>query len=143
MDARLGDILDDLGFQAVAAAVRRATVSAQALKAMNRPDYREIRYDLLPEIRRKRSLPGTEPLMEVVSDFVSRYNTENARRREMSKQAPRNLTTGEFAAFAKLVENHGASLVGALLCAYGSCREPGRDDGAQADDDAPSEKQTQ
>ena len=46
---RLGDILADPGFKAVAAAIRSATVNAQAQKSMNRSDYREIRYDLLPD----------------------------------------------------------------------------------------------
>jgi hypothetical protein len=124
MDTRLTGILDDGGFRALAAAVRRATVSAQALKAMKRPDYREIRYDLLPELRRKRSLPGVAPFMETVGDFIASYNAENARRREMKKEAPRNITTEELSAFARLIEQHGPSLVGALLAAYGSCREP-------------------
>jgi hypothetical protein len=128
MDTRLTTILDDDGFRAIAAAVRRATVSAQALKAMKRPDYREIRYDLLPELRRKRSLPGAVPLMETVSDFVASYNAENARRREMKKEAPRNITTVELSAFARLIEEYGPSLVGALLAAYGSCREPREDE---------------
>ena len=66
--------------------------------------------------------------MEAVADFTSKYNAENARRREMGKFAPRNVTTDEFSAFASLVERYGASLVGALLCAYGSCREPRNED---------------
>jgi hypothetical protein len=124
----LTEILSDSGFQEVATAVRKATVSAQAQKAMKKPDYREIRYDLFHELRRKRSLPGPGPLMEAVADFISKYNAENARRREMGKFAPRNVTTDEFSAFASLVERYGASLVGALLCAYGSCREPRNED---------------
>ena len=136
MDTTLTEILDDIGFRAVAAAVRRATVSAQALKAMKRPDYREIRYDLLPELRRKRSLPGVAPLMEGVADFLASYNAENARRREMGKNAPRNVTTEELSGFARLVEQHGTSLVGALLCAYGSCREPR--EGETTDDEPPA-----
>jgi len=136
MDTTLTEILDDIGFRAVAAAVRRATVSAQALKAMKRPDYREIRYDLLPELRRKRSLPGVAPLMEGVADFLASYNAENTRRREMGKNAPRNVTTEELSGFARLVEQHGTSLVGALLCAYGSCREPR--EGETTDDEPPA-----
>ncbi len=125
---RLTEILKDPGFQAVAAAVRKATVSAQGLKAMERADYREIRYDLLHDLRRKRGLPGVEPLIEAVADFISKYNAENARRREMRKPAPKNVTTDEFAAFTALLERYGASTVGALLCAYGSCREPYEED---------------
>jgi len=120
----LSAVFDDPGFRAVAAAVRKSTVSAQALKAMGRRDYREIRYDLLPELRRKSSLPGVKPLAEAVSDFVSKYNAENARRREMGKPAPKNVTTDEFSSLVALIEKCGAPTVGLLLCAYGSCREP-------------------
>jgi len=126
-------VLGDPGFQAIATAVRRATVSAQGQKAMGIRDHREIRYDLLHELRRKRSLPGVAPLMETVADFVSRYNSENARRREMGKRrAPRNVTTEEFSGFAAMVERHGSPLVGALLCAFGSCREPREAEAAEA-----------
>jgi hypothetical protein len=124
----LSNVLNDQGFQAVASAVRKSTVSAQALKAMGKTDYREIRYDLLHDLRRKRSLPGVEPFIETVSDFISKYNAENARRREMGKSAPRNVTTEEFVLFTALVEKYSASTVGALLCAYGSCREPREDE---------------
>jgi hypothetical protein len=134
---QLTKILSDQGFQAVAAAVRRATVNAQAQKAMKKSDYREIRYDLLHELRRKRSLPGIAPLVETVSEFISQYNAENARRREMGKSAPRNVTTEEFMAFASLIEQYGASLVGALLCAYGSCREPRDEDTHEALEEGP------
>jgi hypothetical protein len=120
----LATILDDSGFRAVATAVRKATVSAQAQKAMRIPDHREIRYDLLHELRRKRSMPGTAPLMEAVADFISRYNAESARRGEMQKSGRDRVATEEFRAFVALVERHGAPLVGALLCAFGSCREP-------------------
>jgi len=80
-------------------------------------------------------LPGSGPLVECVADFVSKYNTENARRREMGKSAPRNVTTNEFSALTTLVERYGASLVGALLCAYGSCREPRDEETSEPEED--------
>jgi hypothetical protein len=121
---KLSEVLAEPGFRAIAAAIRAATVNAQAQKAMNRPDYREIRYDLLPDLRRKSSLPGNERFVEALSEFVSLYNVENARRRELGKAAPRNVTTEEFESVVRLIEIHGASVVGPLLCAYGSCRLP-------------------
>lgn len=134
----LRQALDDPGFRAIAGAVRRATVNAQALKAMGRSDYREIRYDLLPELRRKSSLPGPQPLIEAVSDFIAKYNVENARRREMNKAAPRNITTDELASFVGLVESSlGAATIGTLLCAYGSCREPRDEENAILEAPAP------
>jgi hypothetical protein len=131
--AGLSAILADPGFQAVASAVRRSTVSAQALKAMGK-DCREIRYDLLPQIRRTRTLPGARPLLESISDFISKYNVENARRREMGKQAPRNVTTEEFALFTALVEKYTAPTVGALLGAFATCREPREEEGSGNDE---------
>jgi hypothetical protein len=134
-------VLNDPGFRAVAAAIRNATVSAQAQKAMNRPDYREIRYDLLPELRRKSSLPGNNALIQVIADFISKYNVENARRRELNKLAPRNITTDEFSSLVALIETHRAATVGPMLCAYGSCRlsrdqdEPVSDSSQSPDDD--------
>jgi len=126
-------ILDDPGFRAVAAAIRRSTVSAQAMKALHQSDYREIRYELLHDIRRKRSLAGGAELLETIADFVAKYNYENARRREMRKRAPANVTTEEFEGLTRLIQDHGSALVGALLAAYGSCREP-REPDLRSDD---------
>jgi hypothetical protein len=120
---KLSSVLEDPGFQAVASAIRNATVNAQAHKAMSR-EYREIRYDLIPELRRKSSLPGNEPLIQTLSDFISKYNIENARRRELGKPAPRNVTTDELHALIRIVESGGAATVGPMLCAYASCRVP-------------------
>ena len=137
----LTPVLNDPGFQAVAAAIRSATVSAQAQKAMNRPDYREIRYDLLPELRRKSSLPGNDPLIQALSDFISKYNVENARRRELNKPAPRNITTDEFSALVALIETHRAATVGAMLCAYGSCRLSRDRDEPESDSSQPTDNE--
>jgi hypothetical protein len=43
----------------------------------------------------------------------------------MNKMAPRNITTNEFRAFVNLFEKqkHDAATVGAMLSAYGSCRD--------------------
>jgi hypothetical protein len=119
-------ILGNPGFRAVAAAIRSATVSAQAMKAMKRPDYREIRYDLLPELRRKRTLPGVGPFLDTVGEFIASYNAESARRLEGNKKTGiRRVATEDFSAFVNLVSaQKDASVVGALLCAYATCREP-------------------
>ena len=116
-------ILDNEGFQALARAVRHCTVSAQAQRVMGGKDVREIRYDLVPDLRRKRSL-SADDFMTAMGEFVSHYNIENARRQEMKKGRTPRITTEQFHQFAALVEQHGADKVGALLCAYGTCREP-------------------
>lgn len=118
------ETLRNPGFQAIASALRSATVSAQSLKR-NKRDYRDIRYDILPELRRKRMLPGKHAFLETVADFVASYNAESARRLEVGKDSGiRRITTEELRAFTELFDGQkDATLVGAMLCAYATCRE--------------------
>lgn len=125
MDSRLLEIVNDPGFEAVARAVRQSTVTAQNRKARGGNVWREIRYELLHDIHRTRKVPG-HALIECISEFISRYNYENARQRETkndAKAAPANVSDEEMKAFLGLIHQHGASVVGALLAAFGSCKE--------------------
>lgn len=135
MATSFANIVADPGFEAVARAVRRATVQAQFLKSNGVKDIRDIRYDLIPELRRARAVPDSTLFVEAVADFVTTYNRENARRRELGKQAPANVHTDEFARFLHLVDEHGANVVGALLCAYGTCVEPRETEGHEGGDE--------
>jgi hypothetical protein len=119
-------IINNCGFKAVAAAIRSATVSAQAMKSVGARDQREIRYDLLPELRRKRSLPGVGPFLEAVSDFIATYNAESARRLEQGKPTwIKRVTSEDMESFTQLLlEQKNASVFGAMLCAYATCRVP-------------------
>ncbi|HEU4686188.1 MAG TPA: hypothetical protein VFS39_16895 [Nitrospira sp.] len=136
-NASLVEILNDSGFEAVARALRQATVTSQNRKARGDQVWREIRYELLHDLHRTRKVPGTA-FVECVTEFISRYNYENARRRETErnpKAAPANVSDAELTAFLALVDRHGASLVGSLLAAYGSCKEkwePEEDEGAES-----------
>lgn len=124
MSSSLSEILANPGFRAVAAAIRRATVSAQVQKARKVPHTREIRYDLLPDLRRKRALPG-RAFVEAVAEFVASYNAENGRRLERGLKTPPRVTTEEFEAFLQLFDQPSdTSAVGALLCAYATCKVP-------------------
>ncbi|MEW6229783.1 MAG: hypothetical protein AB1700_17110, partial [Bacillota bacterium] len=126
----LSEVLDNPGFQAIARAIRKSTVIALTQKTMGVKEYRDIRYDLLPHLRRKRMLSAGD-LVEAVSDFVSSYNWENARIRENSKNmkaAPANVSDADLAAFVGLFDKGWKpSLVGALLAAFGSCKEAHED----------------
>jgi hypothetical protein len=118
-------IINNPGFRAVAAAIRAATVSAQVMKSANK-DYREIRYDLLPELRRKRSLPGVGAFLERVSDFIASYNAESARRLELQRKTGiKRVSAEDMEAFTQiLLEQKDASVFGAMLCAYATCKAP-------------------
>jgi len=125
-NSQLMGIIDDPGFDAVARAVRQATVTAQNKRArQDKQAWREVRYELLHDIHRTRKVPGNA-FAECVSEFISRYNYENARHREVKKDvkaAPANVSDEELKSFFALVDSHGAAVVGALLAAYGSCKE--------------------
>lgn len=125
MNTTLNEIVNDSGFDAVARAVRQATVTAQNKRARNEEVWREIRYDLLHDIHRTRKVPGNA-FLECISEFISHYNYENARQREITKNpkaAPANVSDEELKSFVALLNQHGASTVGALLAAYGTCKE--------------------
>ncbi len=119
------DTLENPGFRAVALALRRATVSAQSLKR-NGKNHREIRYDILPELHRKRQLPGKEPFLEAVTEFIASYNAESAKRLEAKKDTGTGrVDETDLLDFVRLLDTHkDASLLGALLCAYATCRQP-------------------
>lgn len=124
MAPEIARILQDPGFKSIARAIRKSTVSVQAQKAMNKKPLREIRYGLVAELNRKRFVK--EELLEALGTFITQYNSENARLRELQKQAPRNVSTQDMESFARLVDEIGnPALIGALLCAYGTCRETG------------------
>ncbi|MGB9588736.1 MAG: hypothetical protein ACPL7O_11210, partial [Armatimonadota bacterium] len=127
MAPEIAKILQDPGFQSIARAIRKSTVSAQAQKAMGSKPWREIRYGLIAELNRKRFVK--EELLEALGTFIAQYNSENARQREIQKSlkaAPANVSTQDMESFVRLVDEIGnPALIGSLLCAYGTCRETG------------------
>ena len=138
---KLLEIIDDPGFEAVARAVRQATVTSQNKRARGEDVWREIRYELLHDLHRTRKVPGNA-FVECIMEFVSRYDYENARRRETKKDpkaAPANVSDEELRSFIALVERYGASLVGALLAAYGSCKEKWEPEDAGTSESATTE----
>jgi hypothetical protein len=134
------EILTNPGFRAVAAALRSATVSAQVLRK-NKQDCREIRYDVLPELRRKKTLPTAGPFLEALSDFIATYNAESAKRLELGKRSgTKRVTSEELQSFISLLDSQkDASVIGAMLCAYATCREVQEPDISDAGDDNPTE----
>jgi hypothetical protein len=141
-DLSYREILNNPGFRAIAWALRTSTVSAQSRKR-NRMDYREIRYDILPELRRKRSLPTAAPFIEAITDFVASFNAESARRLEQNKPtAKRRLLTDDLESFLSLFEGRkDALLIGAMLCAYATCREPQERDAEDQAEAEPSQEE--
>jgi hypothetical protein len=119
-DPELRTMMRNPGFIAVAAAIRSATVGAQAARRNSRLDRREIRYGLLSGIRSAGSL-GIGDLSAMISSFVSDFNREGTRRRTMGLRSTQ-VRTHETDGFASQLERiPSAKNAAALLCGLATC----------------------
>lgn len=132
LDDSFKDIVEDSGFRAVAGAIRRATVTEQYHKSQGNQVF-DIEYGLFQELKRKARFP--EQFISALSEFVSRYNYENARREEQlggkSGRRRARLTTEDLDRVVKLMDGKDSESVAMLLIAYGSAREPRAPDEAR------------
>jgi hypothetical protein len=119
-DACMRTVLRCRGFRAVSAAVRAATVGAQALRSQGRLDCRELRYGLLADLGRTGST-GREALLERISAFVEAYNAETARRLSSGIPALRVLDS-EWTEFRRRLEALPRNIAPAgLLAGMATC----------------------
>jgi CRISPR-associated protein Cst2 len=108
------------GFLAVAAAIRSATVGAQAARSRGKLNHREIRYGPLTDIHRA-GLAGQRELWARVSPFIEGFNRETDRRRAMGIPST-HIQDGEMEAFADLLDRLPSSATaGSLLCGLAAC----------------------
>ncbi|WP_054670322.1 hypothetical protein [Calditerricola satsumensis] len=122
------EIVRNPGFQAIAKAMRLATVAEQYHKARGQQVF-AIHYDLFQKLKQHARFP--DQLLAIVMDFVAEYNRENARREEQlarkgqgGRRRP-NITTGEVEQFVALFDAHRqhSEALALLLIAYASSRE--------------------
>ncbi len=129
----LSPILENEGFQAIAAAIRQATVIAQRRAASSEQGYPfEVRYGLGQQLLRSAAYP--EEFIAALSEFLQSYNAENARIAErVAKKSlpnePRNrramVQTEHIKDIVRLVDEYGSSeLICKMLVAYGYARDP-------------------
>jgi len=117
---KLSPILESEGFQNIAYAIRQSTVVAQYRKQKNDRRY-DVRYGLGQDLARKANYPND--FIAALSDFLHRYNAENAQVME-TRQGPyrRSIQTGDIQEIVRLVDEYGAPLICNLLVAYGYAR---------------------
>ena len=121
-DSKLGEILDNQGFQNIAKAIRLSTIIPQYSKRKGQRFY-DVRYGLGNELKRKANY--SNEFVQALSDFMHSYNQENAQVAETrEKQYRSNLTTGDIQSIVSLIDSYGAKTVGSLLVAYGYARDP-------------------
>ncbi len=127
-------ILASPGFRNIAYAIRQSTVTAQYRKKQGDRKY-DVRYGLGQELSRKARYP--QEFMATLSDFLHKYNAENAQIME-TRQKPyrRSIKTSDIDEIVRLVDEYGSETVANMLIAYGYARVP-RD--PQEENDLPEE----
>ncbi|WP_027365625.1 hypothetical protein [Desulfotruncus alcoholivorax] len=126
--ASFKEIIENVGFQNIATAIRKTTINPQIRKSMTGKAPYEIKYGLAQSWKRKAKFEN-EFLIEL-AEFVQQYNAENVRQAEQKKETRKNVTTEDLNNVFDLIEKFGSELVGMLLLGYGYAREP-------RDEDAP------
>ena len=120
-DKPMSPIVQNVGFQHVAEAIRRSTVIPQRLKSKGERTY-EIRYGLADELRRHARYPGK--FIQVLSDFIQSYNQENVRIYEREhRQLRKDVTAEDLEQVITLMDEYGATTVAHLLIAFGYARD--------------------
>ena len=122
-EPKLSAILDPElhpGFQSIAYAIRQSTVVAQFRKKEGDRRY-DVRYGLGQELARKSRYPIE--FITALSDFLHKYNAENAQVMENRKGPYRkSLKTSDIDDIVALVDEYGSELICNLLIAYGYAR---------------------
>lgn len=123
------EIVQTGGFRAVAAAIRRATVSEQFHKARTGKQDYEIHYGLFQDLRQKARFK--DQVAALLSSFIASYNYENARHAEQAARLGRGggerrrpqVTQQHLDELVDLLDRFGSEIVTMLLIAYGSARD--------------------
>ena len=114
----LKEIIENPGFQAVAKAIRKSTVSLQYSPPENR-QY-DIRYGMAQQLQNKRK--SKEDLAAFIGDFIGTYNAETARVKEKAGKDAKvraNVKDEELKSFYELVDQYSPKLIASLLASYG------------------------
>jgi hypothetical protein len=125
-DEKLTPILENAGFQNVAAAIRRSTVIPQYFKGRGDKGPYAIRYGLGNDLLRRAAYP--EQFVQALGEFLHEYNRETAQIHERYKGNPpvrrATVTTEDIRQVVELIDTYGSETVANLLVAFGYAREP-------------------
>lgn len=133
----LSVILENPGFQSIAAAIRRATRGALYAKKLGNDRTYEVRYGLAQELKRK-ALYKSE-FAAALANFISEYMTENLRAADRDKRQRPAVTTTDLEEVVGLMDKYDPETVAMLLIAYGYAKEP-RDADEPVNDDPPQDQ---
>jgi len=115
------EIIQDEGFQSVAAAIRKSTVSLMYTPKDQRKY--EVRYGFARRLQNKSKT--NEELVTFISDFIAGFNTERARKSELGKAYQKPIREDVLMKFYQLIDNvDDSKMLGAMLAAYGFALAP-------------------
>ena len=131
-EPKLTPIIENQGFQGIAYAIRQSTVVAQYRKQQGDRRY-DVRYGLGQQLARKSHYP--DAFIAELSDFLAKYNAENAQVME-NHPGPyrRSVRTSDIDDIVHLIDEYGSETICNLLIAYGyarSPREPGTEESSE------------
>lgn len=126
MNVKFKEIIDNEGFQAVAAAIRKSTVSLQYTPKDQRKF--DIQYGLAQKLQNKSK--SIDDLVAFVSEFIAKYNSDTARKNELynSKKSDGNenksflrqrVEEKHLEEFYELADKVDSKVLGAMLASYG------------------------
>jgi len=118
-DFKISEIIENEGFQKVAYAIRKSTVTLQYTPKENRKF--EVRYGLAQTLQNKSKTPND--LASFVGDFIATYNAETARKAELNKGFRKPLRENDLDSFYKLLDKYPSKTIGSLLASYGFALE--------------------
>jgi hypothetical protein len=115
-ELKLFEIISNVGFNAVAGAIRKSTVVLQYTPKENRKY--DVRYGIAQTLQNKSK--SKEDLAEFVGEFIALYNSETARQSEKTGNSLRaSVRENELNDFYALLDKFPSKLIGALLASYG------------------------
>jgi hypothetical protein len=116
-ETNLTEIIQNQGFNAIAKAIRKSTVTLQYTPKDQRKF--EIRYGFAQQLQNKSK--SKDDLATFIGEFIATYNSETARSVEKNggKMYRANVKDDELIDFYALLDKHPTRLVGALLASYG------------------------
>lgn len=115
-ELKLTEIISNVGFKAVAGAIRKSTVTLQYTPKENRKY--DVRYGLAQTLQNKSK--SKVDLAEFIGEFVALYNSETARQAEKTGNSLRVIVReNELKEFYTLLDRFPSKLVGSLLASYG------------------------
>ncbi len=124
---KLKPILENPGFQNIAAAIRRSTVIPQYFKAKGRKGPYDIHYGLGAELLRHAAYP--DRFVQALSGFLYEYDRQTMQVYERYKGNPPvrrpRVTTEDIKQVVGLIDEYGSQTVASLLVAFGYARESG------------------